>query len=181
MGSKEDNVLRLVLENSPMKQWHFGEVVREAKVARAVANKWLKRLVREGLLRRRKEKGRFPYFVVGGGNPVYYSRKKIYALQQLYRSGLISCLLGLEGAETVVIFGSMAKGDWYRDSDVDVFICGKVDRLDKSKYEARLKREIELHVFRNIKEIKAVRTGLIKNVINGYLVKGDMQVLADAL
>ena len=29
--SKEENVLKLILENSPLKEWHFEEIAREAK------------------------------------------------------------------------------------------------------------------------------------------------------
>ena len=66
--SKEEEVLKLILENSPLKEWHFAEIVREAKVTKAVANKWLKKYVKEGLLIKIKEKGKFPFFSVGSNN-----------------------------------------------------------------------------------------------------------------
>ncbi len=173
--SKEENILKLVLENSPFKEWHFEEIVREAKVTKAVANKWLKRYLKEKLLKKVREKGRFPYFTAGGNNPVYHSKKKLYALEQLYRSGLINHLLSLKQAKTIIIFGSTVKGEWYKDSDIDIFIYGKALGLKKNTYEFKLKRSIELHHFQNKEEIKEVKTGLIKNVINGYLVKGQIQ------
>src|SRR3990167_3004843 len=117
--SKEEKVLKLILENSPLKEWHFEEVVREAKVTRAVANKWLKKYVKRGLLKRIKEKGKFPYLTAGSGNTIYFSWKRMYALEQLHQSGLIAKLLSLQNAKTIIIFGSMSKGDWYKDSDVD--------------------------------------------------------------
>ena len=49
--SKEENVLKLILENSPLKQWHFEQIVREAKVTKTVANKWLKKYVSEDLIK----------------------------------------------------------------------------------------------------------------------------------
>ena len=173
--SKEDLVLQLFLENSPLKEWHFSEVVKEAKVTRAIANKWLKKYVAEGMLRYVKEKGKFPYFTVGSNNVTYYSSKRMYALQQLYHSGLIPSLLALSSAKTVIIFGSMVKGDWYKDSDVDVFILGDASGFNKSVFEKRLGKHIELHVFADKKEVRAVKTGLIKNVVNGYVVKGELQ------
>ncbi len=120
--SKEDNILKLILENSPLKEWHFEELVRSAKVTKLVANKWLKKYVSERLLNHVKEKGRFPHYTVGSNNTVYYSMKKIYALEQLHKSGLISKLLSLNKAKTVIIFGSTIKGDWYKDSDIDIFV-----------------------------------------------------------
>src|SRR3989344_5380441 len=94
--SKEENVLKIILENSPLKEWHFEEVVKESKVTKAVANKWLKKYVKEGLIKRIKEENRFPYFTVGNNNPFYYSIKRIYALEQLHKIGLISKLLSLK-------------------------------------------------------------------------------------
>lgn len=177
--SKEENVLKLILENSPLKEWHFEEVVRMAKVTKVVANKWLKKYVKGGLLRRIKEKGRFPYFTVGSNNPVYYSLKRIYALEQLHKSGLIPKLLSLKNAKTVILFGSVARGDWYKESDIDIFIYGSADGLDKKSYELKLNKHIELHIFENKKEIQKVKTGLIRNIINGYIVKGQIQDIAE--
>ena len=69
--SKEENVLKIILENSPLKEWHFEEIARDARVTKLVANKWLRKYVSEGLLKHTKEKGRFPYYTVGMSNPVY--------------------------------------------------------------------------------------------------------------
>jgi len=177
--SKEENVLKLILENSPFKEWHFEEIVREAKVTRLVANKWLKKYVSEGLLKHIKEKGRFPYFRVGTNNPVYYSFKRVYALEQLHKSGLIPKLLSLKTAKTIILFGSIVKGDWYKDSDIDIFILGDISDFDKNIYELKLQKNIELHVFQNKEEIEEVKTGLIKNIINGYVIKGQIQDIAE--
>ena len=173
--SKEEDVLRLILENSPLKEWHFEDLRREANVTKAVASKWLKKYIKDGLIKRIKKKGRFPYFSVASNNPVYYSLKRIYALQKLHASGLIPKLLSLDKAKTIIIFGSIAKGDWYKDSDIDIFIFGNSSGFDKNIYELKMKTNIELHVFEDKKEIEEVKSGLIKNVINGYVVKGSIQ------
>jgi predicted nucleotidyltransferase len=178
-ASKEDDVLKLILENSPLKEWHFEDIVREAKVTKMVASKWLKKYESEGLLKHVKIKGRFPYFTVGSNNPVYYSLKRIYALGQLHRSGLIPKLLSLDKAKTIILFGSMIKGDWYKDSDIDIFILGNPTDFNKNFYEHQLGKHIELHMFRNKKEIDEVKTGLIKNIINGYIIKGQIQDIVE--
>lgn len=177
--SKEENVLKLILENSPLKEWHFEEIVKEAKVTKLVANKWLKKYVFEGLLKHVKEKGRFPYFIVGSNNPMYYSLKRIYALNQLHKSGLIPKLLSLKTAKTIIIFGSFVKGDWYKKSDIDIFVFGDISYFDKKIYELKLNKNIELHIFQNKAEIAEVKTGLIKNIVNGYVLKGQIQDFAE--
>ncbi len=177
--SKEENILKIILENSPLKHWHFEEIVKEARVTRAVANKWLKKYVKERLLKKVKENGRFPYFSAGSNNPVYLAKKRVFALNQIYDSGLMQHLLSLEKAKAIIIFGSMAKGDWYKESDIDIFIYGKSIGLEKHKFELRLKRNLELHVFETKKEIDEVKTGLIKNIINGFIIKGSIQDFAE--
>jgi predicted nucleotidyltransferase len=176
--SKEDKILRLFFENSPMKQWHFDGIVRASGVSRAVVNKWLKKYQNEGLVKRVKEQGRFPFFTCGRNNAVYQAKKRIYALSQLYQSGLVSHLLGLRDAKTVIIFGSMARGDWYKDSDIDIFIYGNPEGMHKNVYELKLRRDIELHVFETKEEIHEMKSGLIKNVIDGYVIKGRIEDFA---
>jgi predicted nucleotidyltransferase len=177
--SKEEQLLKLILENSPLKHWHFEEFVKESGMTRAAVNKWLKRYLEEGLIQRIKEKGKFPYFTVGSNNLVYQSRKRMFMLNKLYESGLMSHLLSLKKAKSIVVFGSVARGDWYKDSDIDVFIFGSLEGLEKIKYEQKLKRDIELHVFETKKEIDQVRSGLINNVVNGFIVKGTIQEFAE--
>lgn len=177
--SKEENVLKLILENSPLKEWHFEEIVREAKITRLAANKWLKKYVSQGLLKHIKEKGKFPHFTAGSNNAVYQSFKRVYALERLHESGLIPDLLSLSTAKTIILFGSIVKGDWYKDSDIDIFIFGDIFGFDKTIYEIRLHKNIELHIFQNLEEIGEVRTGLIKNIINGYVLKGQIQDIAE--
>ncbi|MFC1691767.1 nucleotidyltransferase domain-containing protein [Nanoarchaeota archaeon] len=172
--SKEHKVLELILENSPLKQWHFEEFVKTTNMTRAAVNKWLKKYQKQGLIKRIKDKGKFPYFTSGQNNPAYKSKKRLFILNQLHNSGLITNLLSLEKAKTAIIFGSIAKGDWYKDSDIDIFIYGKSKGFEKHKFELKLHRDIQLHIFENKNEIKQLETGLIKNIINGHIIKGSI-------
>ena len=179
--SKEKNILKLILENSPLKEWHFGEIVKKARVTKLVANKWLKRYASDRLLRRIKEKGKFPHYTIGHNNSVYYSLKRVYALEELHKSGLIPKLLSLTTAKTIILFGSIVKGDWYKDSDIDIFIFGNISDFDKNIYELRLHKNIELHIFKSREEMKEIKTGLIKNIVNGYVLKGQIQDFAEVV
>ena len=177
--SKEESILKLILENSPLKHWHFEEMTKESKMTRAAANKWIKKYLKEGLLKREKEKGKYPYFTAGSNNSIYQSKKRIYALEKMYQSGLINHLNSLKKAKTIIVFGSIAKGDWYKDSDIDIFIYGNAEGLEKHKYELKLQKSIEMHVFKNKKELEEVKTGLINNIVNGYIIKGQIQDFAE--
>ena len=177
--SKEKQLLQIILENSPLKHWHFEELIEQTTLTRATLSKWLKKYQKLGLLKRIKERGKFPYYAAGSDNHIYQSKKRLYMLDKLYGSGLIQYLLSLKNAKTVIIFGSAARGDWYKGSDIDIFIFGKQEKIEKYKYELALKRNIELHIFEDKEEIKAVETGLIQNISNGFIVKGLLQDFAE--
>lgn len=176
--SKEEKVLKLILENSPLKEWHFEEIVREANLTRAAANKWLKKYVKEGLLKNIKEKGKFPYFTAGSSNVIYFSRKRLYALEQLQQSGLIPTLLSLKNAKTIILFGSIIRGDWYKDSDIDIFIYGDPEGLTIAEYELILHKDIQLFICQNKNDLSKLGDGLLKNIIKGNLIKGDLDFIS---
>ena len=92
---------------------------------------------------------------------------------------MIPKLLSLKTAKTIILFGSIVKGDWYKDSDIDIFVFGDIADFDKSIYELKLHKNIELHLFKNKAEIEEVKTGLIKNIINGYVLKYQVQDIAE--
>lgn len=56
---------------------------------------------------------------------------------------------------------------------------GDVFDFDKNIYELKFHKKIELHIFQNKEEIEEVKTGLIKNIINGYILKGQIQDFAE--
>lgn len=179
--SKEEALLRLILENSPLKHWHFEELLKKAGMSRAALGKWLKRYRKEGLLQRVKEKSRFPYFTAGPDNPVYKAEKKRYLFDKLYESGLITDILRSKGIKVAIVFGSAARGDWYKDSDIDLFVLGNAEDIDRKAYELRLGREIEIHAFGSRAELREVKTGLVNGIVNGYLIKGDIGIFAEVI
>lgn len=177
--SKQARILKLILQSSPLKLWSFTEITQKAQVTKAVANKWLKHLVNQGIIHYIKTPGQFPYYTAGKNNPVYISTKRIYALKQLHDSGLIPHLMS-SSASTVILFGSMINGDWYENSDVDIFILGNLRNFDKNRFERTLNRYIELHMFENKEQLQSIQTGLINNIVNGYVVKGAIQDIMES-
>jgi len=180
--SKEEYILKLILENSPLKHWHFDEIVKQTGMTRAIVNKWLKRYKKEGLIKHVKEKNKFPYFIVGDDNIVYKSKKKIYALNQLYQSGFINHLMSLKKAKTIIIFGSIIRWDWYKESDIDIFIYGNTEELHIGKYESKLHRDMQVFSCRNKRDLKKLGPALLKSIINGDVIKGNIpsEVISNA-
>jgi len=175
MESKEEKVLELFFDN-PTKEWHFEEILREAKIARSKADGWLKRFAKEGIIQRVKPKGKMPYYMANHESSSYRNRKKLFALNKLYESGLLDHLSSLK-AKTVIIFGSITRSDWYKKSDIDIFIYGKHESLTVAKYEAKLHRNIQVFTAENNADLAKMGEGLIKNIITGDLVKGDLDFI----
>lgn len=176
MRSKEEKVLELFFEN-PAREWHFEEIVSEAKIARSKTDRWLKKFVKEGLIRRIKKRGKMPHYISNYDSPEYKNQKKIFALEKIHRSGLLNHLSSLEKAKTVILFGSFSRSDWYKDSDIDVFIYGDPEGLKIVDYELKLHKDIQLFICQNKEELSKLGEGLIRNIIKGNLIKGDLDFL----
>lgn len=181
--SKGERVLELFL-NEPAKQWHFSQIVAAADISEPSANKWLARLLREKIIQKVKVKGKMPYFIGNFRHDNYRSRKRIYAMQKLYETGLFAKLLSLRNAKAVVIFGSFARSDWNTQSDVDVFVLGDPEDLKFGILWSGLglhgrAREVQIHSFNSIEETRKIRSGLMKNVVKGYFVKGKIYDIAE--
>lgn len=176
MRSKEDNMLKLFF-NSPTKEWHFEEILKQANITRSKGAGWLKVFLRQGLVKKVKEKGKMPHYIGNYESPAFKAQKKVYALQQLEKSGFLAHLISLEKAKTVIIFGSMARSDWYDASDIDIFIYGDDAELEMGKYELKLNREIQLFTAKNKKALNKLGPGLLKNIAAGYFVKGSLDFL----
>ena len=173
MKSKENGMLELFFDN-PTKEWHFEEILKEAKIARSKATGWLKQFIKEGIIHKVKEKGKMPYYMSDHNSAGYQNKKRIFALNRLYESGLLNHLAGLKKAKAVILFGSFSRWDWYKGSDIDIFIYGSPEGLSTAKYELALHRDIQLFICENKKDLKKLGSGLVKNIVKGNLLKGDL-------
>lgn len=175
MARKEEKILELFF-NQSTKHWHFEEIIKTAKLSRSNATRWLTKLQNEGLVLRVKPKNKMPYHIGNDEDPRYQNRKKIFALTKLQQSGFLDHLITLP-AKVVILFGSFSRWDWYKESDIDLFIYGNDDELDIATYETALKREIQVFTVKDKNELREFNPGLLKNIINGYKIKGRIEEL----
>ena len=173
MKSKEEDLLELFF-NNPTRELHFEDILKEVKIARSKAGRWLKRFIKEGFIKRVKVGGRMPFYIGNYDSPSYMNRKKLFAFYKLYDCGFLDHLSSLPRAKTVILFGSFSRSDWYSDSDIDVFIYGDSEGLKLGKYESALHRDVQVFVCRNKKELAKFGEGFVRNIIKGSLIKGDL-------
>ncbi len=166
--------IRELFFDYPTKQWHFEQLLKEAGLSRAQTNAWLKRLLKEDLITRVKLRGKMPYYVAQYESPHYRNSKRVFAFTKLHHSGLLDYLASLKKAKTVIIFGSFTRGDWYKDSDIDIFIYGAVPNLSIGEYLTRLKRDIQVFAGKNKEDLQKLGPALLKNIIKGITIKGDI-------
>jgi len=172
LPSKEELLLELFY-NHPTKQWHFKELKEKTKLADSKLAKWLNKFRKENLILRNKPEKKMPHYISNYNNSSFQNRKKLFAMQKLYESGLLDHLASLKKAKTVIIFGSFVRWDWYNESDVDLFIYGDTNDLRLAEFEMKLHRDIQVFACENGTELKKLGEGLLRNMLQGHLVKGD--------
>jgi DNA-binding Lrp family transcriptional regulator len=175
MESKE-NIILEKFYNYPLKPWHFCEIKHEVKIADSKLSKWLNKLQKEKIITRFKTKGNRPYYKANHESPEYRNSKRLFGYKNLNDSGLLNYLSSIN-ADLVVIFGSFARSDWHKISDIDLFVYGAVDENKIHEFSRKLKREIQLFHCKNRKSFGKIGDALIKNILLGYVIKGNLNFL----
>lgn len=176
INKREDAILELFFQE-PIKHFKFKEIVERVDLHKDNVNNWLIKLVNDNLIKKVKPRKKFPYYIANHENPAFRNRKKLYALTQFYESEFLDKLSSIEKAKTIIIFGSFSRSDWHKKSDIDLFVYGGVGKLDLSHYETKLHRSIQLFAYKTKRELKRINPFLIKNILSGYYVKGNLSFL----
>ena len=127
--------IKALFFNETLKRWHFEDIIKISKISRERVNYFIKKLLKENYIKRIKPKGKMPYYVQDFESSGFKSLKRLYAYQKLTESGFIEHLMSLKDIKTAVIFGSFSRSDWYKESDIDLFIYGTAKKLNIGKYE----------------------------------------------
>jgi predicted nucleotidyltransferase len=173
---KEKKVLELFF-NEPSKYWHFEKIIKAAQISRPQASSWLKKFIKEGFIKKMKPKGKMPYYLGNHEHPNYQTKKRLFILNEMSKSGFLQHLTALPNANTVIIFGSMGRWDWYTESDIDLFIYGDSKGLELGKYQFKLHREIQVFTAKTKKDFEKFGPGLLRNILEGYRVKGTLNFI----
>ncbi len=173
----EDNkvrILKLFFEG-PNERLHLREVARRVGLSATGAMKILRLLETEGMVKKERTAVTTEYC----GN---YDDEKFMALKRslnlyfLHSSGLVSEIVDFyKIPECIVIFGSYAKGEDTKKSDIDIAVMTGMNQYPQLDiYEDELKRKINLHLIDNIKNEEK---GFINTLANGIVLYGYLEVL----
>ena len=172
--SSMSDVLEVFFEE-PSKKHYLMEISKKSKLAHTSVKKYLKELKRKNIIREeveRKGTRKFPLFIANLDNNQYKKNKKIHNLLKLIESGLIEFLKDNLMPKSIVLFGSYQRGENSEDSDIDIFVECKKEKLDLTKFKKLLKRNIQLH-FKG--DFKKYPKELKNNIINGVILEGYLE------
>jgi predicted nucleotidyltransferase len=148
-GTKR-KILALFFLNTDQ-EYYFSEVVRLTGTRQGVVQRELKTLTEAGILNS-ETRGRQKFYRANKDNPIYKDLRNI-----VFRTfGVISHIKDAlepleEKIEVAFVYGSFARGEEATDSDVDLFMVGRVT-LDAvigalTPVEDRIRREINPNLF----------------------------------
>lgn len=160
---------------SPTKEHYLMDISRSIGIAHTSVKKNIKGMVKLGLIMESVEKkgGRkFPIYKANIDNKTFKKYKIIFNISSILESNLIDFIEEKLAPKSIVLFGSYPRGEDVEDSDIDLFIECKNEKLNLNGFEKKLCRKIEMHFNENFtsysKELK-------NNIINGIVISGFLE------
>ncbi len=146
------------------------EYSRIVGITPPTASKILKKFESEGLLKKREDK-RYLLFRANRQSDILKDLSRTYWKQKF--KGLIEYINLEFHSPSIILFGSLAKLETKKDSDIDLAIITNINkRIDIKRYEKFFHREIQLFPFKSLSNInKELRI----NIINSYLIQGELK------
>lgn len=161
----------------PTKEHYLKGISREINLAHTSVKKILNYLERLSIIKRKdiiRNTRIFPVYKANINSNEYRKYKILYAVDSIQE--LADYLNDKIMPESIVLFGSYAKGEDTEESDVDIFIEAKEKKLNLTKFEKKLGRKIELHFKSKFTEYSKE---LKNNISNGFVLRGYLDVYSD--
>lgn len=150
------------------------EISRKVKLAPLSVKNYLMELKSEGLILEKKNRIQgHPTYWANRENELFLLYKKTNTILKLKESGLLDYLYDSCLPQVILLFGSAARGEDTEQSDIDLFLQASPVKLNLTKYEKILKREINLFFEEDFPQLSKE---LKNNLLNGIILKGYLKV-----
>lgn len=158
-SEKQDKIMELLYEN-PNAEFTIRKIEKLTKLPKTTISEYLKEMQNRKLLDK---------------DSLLFKTKKInYFIEKMINSGLIDFLIKELNPSCIIVFGSVRKGEYNKDSDIDLFIeTFEKKELSLEKYEKILKHKIQVFIETDINK---VNTNLLNNIVNGIKLYGSFKV-----
>lgn len=156
----------------PTKEFQIREISRRTKISLPSVINHLNELIKENLVIKVK-KGIYPIFKANRENNLFKIYKRNNLILKMSKIGFLDYINDSCLPDSIILFGSSARGEDIESSDIDLFIQSKEIKLSLEKYEKPLNHKINLFFEENFNRLSSE---LKNNIINGIIVLGYLKV-----
>ena len=160
-----------VFFREPRKVFHIREISRLVKLSQSSVTLHLKELAKENIILKTLE-GLYGGYKANRENEIFRLLKLQNTILILNNSGCIKYLAEKIMPQSIILFGSAAKGEDTEQSDIDLFIESKEISISLKKFEKLLKRKISVSFKENFMELSKE---LKNNIVNGIKLYGFLR------
>ncbi|NPE26878.1 ArsR family transcriptional regulator [Methanococcoides sp. SA1] len=160
-------ILKIFLDD-PLEEFGLRELSRLVKISPASVKTHLQTLRKQNLIKKITRKNS-PLYQAKRDTQEFKTAQKISTIHQLETTETLPHLQQTLAPKAIVLYGSHAKGDAIKSSDIDLFIIGKETKINLTKYEKILNKPIHL-IFEN--SLEKIPSELKSNIINGIVLRG---------
>lgn len=139
-------MLKFFLED-PYQEVYLRQLSKKLKISVFATKKYADLLVRENIINEER-KANLRYFRANSNNLFYKHLKIAFNINLILKSGLIEFLNeNIPNISAIILFGSIARGEDDKKSDMDILIMGKKEYLNLNEFEEKVNKKITLHIF----------------------------------
>ena len=161
---KWDKVLNLIFEY-PNHSFTVRELSGKTEIPVSTVQRCLVKLRKEGFITKENQ---------SNINLYYKFRKSLFMINKIYEIGLIDHLTRELNPSVIIVFGSVRKGEYEKDSDIDLFIESSIKKkINLGKYEKKLGHRIQMFIESDMNKLQP---DLFNNIINGIKLYGSFKV-----
>ncbi len=164
INQKWDKILESIFEY-PNREFTIREISKITKIPTSNIQRYLKELREKEIINTNNQ------LIINNYNKFL---KSYFMINKLYENKLIDYINNTFVPSLIIIFGSVRKGEYDFESDIDIFIeSTKNIKVDLSNFEKKLNHKIQLFIYKDIKELP---NNLLNNVINGIKLTGYIKI-----
>ena len=164
-------IMELFFEK-PSKNFQIRGISRLTKIAVTSVKNYLEELQKDKLVKKDK-KTLYPSYVANQQNRLFRIYKQQFIIFKLYSSGLVDYLEDMLHPRCIILFGSAGRGEYNKDSDIDIFVQTSKKSINLIGFEKKLRHKISLFFEENINELS---NELFNNIINGIKLSGYLKL-----
>lgn len=166
------DILELFFEN-PTKKFHIREIAKLLNIPKTTVNYHVNKLLSKKIIIKIKQKP-FSAFRADEASDIYrFYKRQEFLKKIILKTRLVDKLYKELNPKCIILFGSFAKADYDKTSDIDIFIQAKEAKINLEKFEKKINHKINLYFKEDINKLS---NELFNNIINGIKLKGFIKL-----